>query len=150
MSIRQFIIIILIAFFTAGTSAAADKKIGDIPNAALRTNGQNYKDMMLAGCIARAYEKDIASYKDAGSTASALRDLTVFDVEESTAAINALVAQYLERDFHNPMEGFEGVQFKLLKCLDMYHSKALDAQVKKFVKRPNWIGNKPLPMKKEK
>jgi hypothetical protein len=145
MRIHQFIGILVINLVMVGANAATDKRVGDIPEAVSRTNGQNYKDMMLAGCISRVYEKDVGASKDASSTATELRDLTVFQVEESAAAVEALITQYLKRDYHDPMEGYEGVQFKLLKCLDMYHSKALDKQVRKYVDKPNWIGKKPAP-----
>lgn len=41
------------------------------------------------------------------------------------------------------MEGYVGARFDLLKCLDMYHSEELDAQVRKYVARPDWVGDKP-------
>ena len=109
------------------------------PQAATRTYAQNYKDMVLAMCIANAYKKDTTASVDAGSSFSALRDWTYYDMENSPDAIQALVENYLARDYYNPLVESEvkGVKFDFLKCLDLYHSKELNAQVKRFVLKPN-------------
>lgn len=53
--------------------------------------------------------------------------------------IQALVKKYLARDYTNPLteSQIKGVKFDLLKCLDLYHSKELDALTKKTVVDPN-------------
>ena len=109
------------------------------PQAGERTYAQNYKDMVLATCIADAYHNDPGAAVDAGSSVSALRDWTYYDMDKSPDAIKALVDQYLRRDYHNPLAEAEvkGVKFDLLKCLDMYHSKELETQVKRFVLKPD-------------
>ncbi|WP_069865147.1 type VI secretion system amidase immunity protein Tai4 [Pseudomonas citronellolis] len=108
------------------------------PQAAARTYAQNYKDMVLATCIANAYKADGSAAVDAGSSVSALRDWTYYDMENSPDAIKALVEGYLARDYRNPLAESEvkGVRFDLLKCLDLYHSKELQEQVDKFVLNP--------------
>lgn len=109
------------------------------PQAPARTHAQNYKDMVLATCIAQAYRNDAGAAVDADSSASALRDWTYFDLDDSPAAVSALVNAYLARDYRNPLVEAEvrGVQFDFLKCLDLYHSKALDALVKRVVLDPS-------------
>jgi len=109
------------------------------PQALARTHAQNYKDMVLATCIAQAYRNDAGAAVDAGSSASALRDWTYFDLDDSPAAVKALVDAYLARDYRNPLVESEvqGVRFDVLKCLDLYHSKALEALVERVVLDPS-------------
>lgn len=111
------------------------------PQAPSRTHAQNYKDMVLATCIAQAYSNEAGAAIDAGSSASALRDWTSFDLEESPEAVKALVDNYLARDYTNPLVEAEtrGVRFDLLKCLDLYHSKALEELVKRLLILPTHI-----------
>lgn len=109
------------------------------PQAPARTHAQNYKDMVLATCIAQAYRNDAGAAVDAGSSASALRDWTYFDLDDSPTAVKALVDAYLARDYRNPLVESEvqGVRFDVLKCLDLYHSKALEALVERVVLEPS-------------
>ncbi len=109
------------------------------PQAPARTHAQNYKDMVLATCIAQAYRNDAGAAVDAGSSASALRDWTYFDLDDSPAAVKALVDVYLAREYRNPLVESEvqGVRFDVLKCLDLYHSKALEALVERVVLYPS-------------
>lgn len=125
-----------LALLTAALLPLAAQAEG--PQAAARTYAQNYKDMVLATCIANAYKADGSAAVDAGSSVSALRDWTYYDMENSPDAIKALVEGYLARDYRNPLAESEvkGVRFDLLKCLDLYHSKELQAQVDKFVLTP--------------
>ena len=108
------------------------------PQAGARTYAQNYKDMVLATCIANAYKNDKDVAIDAGSSVSALRDWTYYDMNKAPDAIKNLVDDYLSRNYHNPLADseMEGVHFNLLKCLDLYHSRELDRQVKRFVISP--------------
>lgn len=109
------------------------------PQAATRTYAQNFKDMVLATCIANAYKNDKEAAIDAGSSVSALRDWTYYDLDKAPDAIRKLVDSYLARDYHNPLADAEikGVKFDLLKCFDLYHSKELDAQARRLVSNPN-------------
>ncbi|MEJ2682424.1 MAG: type VI secretion system amidase immunity protein Tai4 [Gammaproteobacteria bacterium] len=108
------------------------------PQAGARSYAQNYKDMVLATCIANAYTNDKDTAIDVGSSVSALRDWTYYDLEKSPDMVKSLVDTYLARDYHNPLVESEikGVRFDFLKCLDMYHSKELDALVKQVVINP--------------
>lgn len=94
--------------------------------------------MVLATCIATAYKNDQDVAIDAGSSVSALRDWAYYDLEKAPDEIKALVDRYLARDYQNPLVESEikGVRFDFLKCLDLYHSKELDAQVERLVINP--------------
>lgn len=109
------------------------------PQAGARTYAQNYKDMVLATCIANAYAKDGNAAIDSGSSASALRDWTYYDWDKHPYdLVTRLVEKYLARDYHNPLveSEIQGVRFDLLKCLDLYHSKELDSLVRQVVIKP--------------
>jgi len=117
----------------------AQDQIRNSPQAGGRTHSVNYKDMVLANCIATAYKDEPGAAKDAGSSVSALRDWTSFDLDQATGPIHDLVTDYLSRDYQNPMVESEvkGVRFDLLKCLDLYHSDALEAQIKRWSDTPD-------------
>jgi len=108
------------------------------PQASARTHAQNYKDMVLASCIEQAYRHDAGAATDAGSSVSALREWTYFDLDRSPDAIKALVDSYLARDYSHPLVEAEikGVRFDFLKCMDLYHSKELDDLAKRLVIHP--------------
>lgn len=135
----------LLALLLAGSAAFlasavhAGAATGDSPEAGGRPYGANYKDMVLSICISRAYESEKGASEDAASSASALIDWTYYDLEHSPDEIESLVKKYLSRDYHNPLvePAHKDIEFNLLKCLDLYHSKELAAQVKKFVAKPN-------------
>jgi len=121
----------------ASTSYAADTAHRG-PEAGGRTYAQNYKDMVLATCLAQAYEGTQAG-QDLGSSVAALRDWTYFDMDKSTEPREALVKEYLDRDYANPLAESEvkGVRFDFLKCLDLYHSPELQKQVDAYVAEPD-------------
>jgi len=138
---------ISIVFLFTGCSFA---QAGNSPEGA-RTYAQNYKDMVLATCIANAYKGDTGAATDAGSSVSALRDWAYYDLEKAPDDISGLVDEYLARDYHNPLADSEGkgVRFDLLKCLDLYHSVELDRQLKRLVINPthSYRQDNPLPPK---
>lgn len=109
------------------------------PEAGSRTYLQNFKDMVLAECLATAYKQAPGASKDIGSSTSALRDWTYYDMERAPDVIHALVAKYLARDYRNPVVESEvgDVKFDFLKCIDLYHGKELDTATKQLVSRPN-------------
>jgi len=88
--------------------------------------------------MTQAYRNDRGAPTDAGSSASALRDWTYFDMEKSPDAVKSLVNRYLARDYSHPLVESEikGVRFDFLKCMDLYHSKALEDLVKRLVIHP--------------
>lgn len=114
----------------------------DAPLASYRNSNENYKDMLLARCIATAYQADPIIRKDAAATANILVNWTYYDAENSVDAITQLINHYLSHKYENPFEGYEGVHFNLLKCFDLYHSTELQKQVKKFVSNPNGSASK--------
>ena len=124
--------------FLVSSLAPAAKEPTSGPQAAVRTNAQNFRDMVLATCIANAYNKDGGAATDAGSSVSALRDWTRYDLERAPDAIKQLVDQYLARDYRNPLAESEvkGVRFDLLKCMDLYHSSELKELVRRLVMKP--------------
>lgn len=121
---------------TASLAFATDRPSS--PQSIEKSYGQNYKDMVLATCVANAYKGDKDAAIDAGSSVSALRDWTYYDLEKSPDEVKALVNSYLDRNYKNPLVEAEikGVRFDFLKCLDLYHSKELDALAKKMVINP--------------
>lgn len=127
---------IVISFLTLTSSAFASPSS---PKGMERTYEQNYKDMVLATCLANAYKDESTTAVDAGSSVSALRDWTYYDLEKSPDAVKALIEKYLANDYTNPLVEAEvkGVKFDLLKCLGLYHSGELDALTKKVVIHPN-------------
>ena len=65
-----------------------------------------------------------------------MREWTLYDLEKAPSEIKSLVDHYLQRDYTNPIAAAEGradIKFSLLKCLDLYHSKDLDLQVKRLI-----------------
>lgn len=119
-------------------TAQASKQASPSPEASSRSDAQNYKDMVLASCLAQAYRNDGGAAIDAGSSVTALRDWTYYDMERSPDAVKALVDRYLARDYANPLAEakIKGVRFDLLKCMDLYHSQALDDLARRLVLRP--------------
>ncbi|WP_176045332.1 type VI secretion system amidase immunity protein Tai4 [Burkholderia sp. BCC1644] len=109
------------------------------PESGSRTYLQNFKDMVLAECLATAYKQAPGVSKDIGSSTSALRDWSYYDMERAPDVIHALVAKYLARDYRNPVVESEvsDVRFDFLKCVDLYHGKELDAVAKQLVLHPN-------------
>jgi ABC-type maltose transport system permease subunit len=108
------------------------------PEAPKRTFIQNYKDMVLASCIASAYHDDKIASIDAGSSASALREWTYYNMDKSIDAEIRIINSYLSRNYFNPLAEAEikGIKFDFLKCLDLYHSKELDRLAKKVISHP--------------
>ena len=108
------------------------------PDAYKRTNLQNFKDIVLGRCIAKAYRGDKSASSDAGSSASALIDWAYFDLNE-TEVVHNLIDKYLSRDYFNPYAEFDvkEVKYDYLKCLDLYHSKDLKRLAKEIVYDPN-------------
>ncbi|NHZ91741.1 hypothetical protein F2P45_22435 [Massilia sp. CCM 8733] len=113
-----------------------------------RTNAENYKDRALAACISNAYKGSPAG-DDASVTTSVFLEWTYYDFDKGNPATERLAEQYLRRDYTNPFEAYVGAEFKLLKCLDMFHSKELNEQVRQYVPHPDWVRDKPPKRKKK-
>lgn len=132
----------VLLFASLPASPLAAQPTSGSPQAPSRSHAQNYRDMVLATCLARAYRNDQGATVDAGSSASALRDWTSYDLDDSPDAVEALVSAYLARDYRNPLVESEvtGVRFDFLKCADLYHSKDLEQLVKRVVIDPRQRG----------
>ena len=127
---------LLALLFCSAAYAGADKI-----DAIHRTNAENFKDRALSACIATA-NKETPAGNDARIATSAFIEWTYYD-DKANAAVDKLIEKYLSRDYSNPVEGYAGVQFNTLKCLDLYHSRELRDLVRRYVPHPNWIGDKP-------
>jgi Type VI secretion system (T6SS), amidase immunity protein len=137
MNIFRAAIACWLIFGRVGWCAAAPMG-ADISEASTRTYAQNFKDAMLAACIAQIADKNSKLQRDANSTARGLLELSLYDAEKGLGEVDRLTEKYLARDYRDPIieNKNEGVRFDLAKCFDMYHSKALAAQVKRLVIKP--------------
>ena len=99
--------------------------------AAQRSYLQNFKDMALSSCIAKAYASSPDAARDAVASAGGFNELTRYDAESATGKIPALVTEYLAR----PYASFQGpsVRLDLMKCIDMYHGPELAALARRYV-----------------
>ena len=150
--INNLTAILVLAWAAAPSNSWSMDDPTNSPQAGGRTYAQNYKDMVLADCIATAYKSEPEAAQDAGSSASALMDWAYFDLEQAPQAGRPLVDRFLARDYHNPLVESErqGVRFELLKCLDLYHSKELDSQVKQLVINPQHTYRQDNPARPQK
>lgn len=119
-----------------GTAHADDT---NSPQAYKRTYAQNYKDLVLATCLTTAYPSSTEVGKDIGSSISALRDWSYYNMEKHPDAIFPLIRSYLSRSYFNPLVESEikGVRSDFLKCLDLYHSQELDSVAKELISGPD-------------
>ena len=114
-------------------AAAAAYAGTDRTSALTRDNATNFKDRALAFCVARGYAGSPAG-DDAASTAGIFLDWTYFD-PAADDALDGLITRYLQRDYGTPIEGFSEARFALLKCIDLYHSRELDALAGRYLTR---------------
>lgn len=136
--IKYLIYLSLLVVILLPNTGYPKDQLNRLPQGGSRNYAENYKDMILAICIATAYKDDPQVAKEAGASAGVLSDWTDYDVDKSPNAIKSLVDSYLSRHYHDSLYSeVKGMRFDLLKCLDLYHSKELDAQVKRFVLHPN-------------
>lgn len=129
----------LVAAISACVVPHANAGASDTPRAMTRSNGSNFKDMVLAVCLARIYQADGTAAGDAASSSRALVEWTLYDADKGPDEIDRLVEQFLRKDYRNPVGDVPGEtsKFSLLKCLDLYHSKEMDGLVKRVVIKPN-------------
>ena len=110
----------------------------DYPDAPKRTFIQNYKDMVFASCLTKAYKDNKDIVKDVGSSEGALQQWVSYDINESVNEEFKIINSYLSRNYFNPIveAQVKGVKFDFLKCLDFYHSKELDKLARKVISYP--------------
>ena len=107
------------------------------PLAATRSSGQNYKDMMLLKCLSRAYQNESVPANDMGASAAVMLNWIDVELDASIDASEQLLNNALARDYLHPLaKDYKNIRFDALKCLDMYHGKALASQIKRFVSQP--------------
>jgi len=115
-----------------------------VPDALSRSAVDNYKDMLLARCIAQAYQAEPRAFADARASAGAMADWINVDPKDSSAVMDQLMNGYLSRNYQSPdaqyKAPYKDVRFDLLKCFDMYHSKELSEQAKRFVDKSGRAG----------
>ena len=147
MMLRSLLVALMLAIHAGQAHASPATPATALPEAPGRSNGQNYKDLVLVYCLMRVHDQGSAALVDAQSTASVLLEWTAYNVEHATVEIDALIGRYLQRDYRHPLIEYKDVRFDLLKCLDLYHSKELEAQVKRFVLKPrrSFRQDNPLP-----
>lgn len=126
------------ALLLCALASAAGPRNDAPPEAGIRTYVQNYKDMVLATCLASAYGNDRQANRDAVGSITALQDYwTAYDIKGSAGAVTELIRTYLARDYSDLLDEPEGaeVRFDFLKCMDLYHSRALDNLAASVVKK---------------
>lgn len=136
---RSLLVAALISFTSCPFTVSAFDVPGERgPQAGLRTYKQNFKDMVLATCVAEAYRAEPRTSADVGSSVSALRDWTYYDLESGPDAIEPLVNSYLKKDYSNPLveAAIKGIEFNFLKCLDLYHGDDLEEVAARLVIDP--------------
>ncbi|WP_312686923.1 T6SS amidase immunity protein Tai4 family protein [Kosakonia sp.] len=130
---KVFVLLMTISF-----SAAAER-----PAAASRTYAQNYKDAALALCVAKAYASEPGASKDASASASGLSNWSEYDAENGAGKMGELADQFLARQYASHQGN--NIKLNLMKCIDMYHSNALEQQVRDYVPHPkrSWMQDNP-------
>lgn len=112
-----------------------------------RSSAENFKDQVLAMCLAEAYRHDPAPSKDLRAAVGLLGRTAGYDPRLVDEYVTPLVDADVQQDYFNPVVETEvrGVRFDLLKCLDLYHDPILDRLVKKLEKETNHGGAKQIP-----
>jgi len=93
-----------------------------------------FKDMALSRCIGQAYAADATIKADADGAVSGYVEFNTFDFEHGGKALNALITRFLARHYGS----FQGpaVKLNLMKCIDLYHSRELNALGMRYVSSP--------------
>lgn len=108
------------------------------PEAAGRSYAVNYRDLVLANCIARAYKTDPDASMDAGSSASALLEWTAFNMDDASRPMVDIIKSALVND--GTIEGSgklpKDVRSSFSRCMDLYHGPGLAEQVRRYVGWP--------------
>ena len=148
MPIRS--VLAALALCVSGPALCLDAPMGAqqpaFHEASRRSYGQNYADIALALCVAQAYASEPRANPDAIASAGGIDQWSNFDLEAGHDAIAALITRYLARDYPS----FQGPETRLdmMKCLDLYHSEELAAQIRRFVPTPSRSYEKDHPPEK--
>jgi hypothetical protein len=132
---RLAVVLVLASFAAAciSTQTQAGPSATAPTGAANRSSEENFRDMLLARCVAQAYRHSPDALRDAGATASILVDWIRYDADASADASDAVISQFLARDYSHPLVEYRDTRFDLLKCLDMYHSSQVADLANKHV-----------------
>lgn len=114
-----------------------DYDLVDFTPAPARSYKQSFKDEVLSFCISSAYHRVAEVKEDALYTAAALHSWSRYEYDEVMDKISPLVSEYLAKPYRHEEEIDEEVEalevtpqpqpkLSLLKCLDLYHSPALE------------------------
>lgn len=106
---------------------------------------QHFKDRVLAMCIAEAYRHEALPAEDAGRSVTILRQTIQHGEADEEREIFLLIDEYLQRDYFDPITAWQvhGLRFDLMKCLDLYHSEALEHVTQAQVDPPGLMASQP-------
>jgi hypothetical protein len=123
---------VLLALGVSGAIASANQMS---PSAPSRQDASNFKDMVLAICVSKIYQKQSEASADAASSARALVEWTRYDADVAPDEIEKLVATFTKRDYQNPLgdNASRSSKFDFLKCLDLFHSRELESLTRRVV-----------------
>ena len=99
-----------------------------------RSSVENFKDQVLAMCLAEAYRHDPAPSKDLRAAVKLLGRTAGYDPRLVDEYVTPLVDPYVQRDYFNPLAESEvrGIRFDFLKCLDLYHDPLMDLLIRRL------------------
>lgn len=106
----------------------------DDTEARSRSSAENFKDQVLAMCLAEAYRHDPAPSKDLRAAVKLLGRTAGYDPRLVDEYVTPLVDSYVQRDYFNPLAESEvrGIRFDFLKCLDLYHDPLMDLLIRRL------------------
>lgn len=124
-----------------------DHDLVDFTPASTRSYKQSFKDEVLSFCISSAYQHIEEVKEDALYTAAAFHSWSRYEYDEVMDKISPLVSEYLAKPYRHEQETDEETEvlevapqsqpkLSLLKCLDLYHSSALEKLAQEFVIDP--------------
>jgi hypothetical protein len=134
---------VLLALSACAALPTAKAPPGEGPR--YRSNAQNYKDMILAECVTAAYspEERQEPADDAHGASVIFFESTCFELtEDQDNESQDLIDRYLTREIVPPAlaQKYKMVTSpKLAKCIELYHSKALEDHIKKHVCEPDKV-----------
>jgi hypothetical protein len=142
------ILFAFLSLFAFPSAAQETDSTEEKEGARYRTYGQKYKDMVFSYCVAKAYKDDKRILNDAYATARLIYKFPLYEKKDISGMREAgvLIDQFLARTYTAPIFTHEtgiDVPFNLAKCIDLYHSKALDANMRKFVPNPEELPKEP-------
>ncbi|MDR2092665.1 MAG: type VI secretion system amidase immunity protein Tai4 [Azoarcus sp.] len=139
---------VLLALSACAALPTAKAPPGEGPR--YRSNAQNYKDMILAKCAFAAYspeERQEPAY-DAHGASVIFHESTCYELtEDQDNESQDLIERYLMLEIPPSalVQKYKTIKTKLVtspklaKCIELYHSKALEDHIKKHVCEPDKV-----------